>query len=71
MRYSYGRDNPVSPDGQRNRDNGAYVNHRQSGPFNLFYDRCTATSTGASSGCDYDGVYVLLLELLRYFAPEA
>jgi hypothetical protein len=67
MRNGNGGNDPVCPNGQRNRDDGAYVRHRKPRSFNFLYNRCTATSTGSSGGCNDDGIHIVVLELLGDF----
>jgi hypothetical protein len=70
MRDRDGRDYPVCPYRKRNRDYGADMDDGKPRPFYFLYDRCAATSTGASGGCDYYGVNVVIFQFLGYFGSK-
>ena len=56
VRNRYGRNDPVRPDRQGDRDDRADMDHRQAASFDFLYKRCTATRTGSSGGGDDDGI---------------
>ena len=70
MRNSYSRNDTVCTNCKRNRNDSGTVNHGQTCPFDLFYERCTATCTSSSGGCDDNRVNSVILKLLGKFGRE-
>jgi hypothetical protein len=70
MRYRDGRNYPVGSYRERNRDYGADMGDGKTRPFYFLYDRCAATSAGASGGCDYYGINVVIFQFLCDFSSK-